>query len=179
MYIYGILKYNKVMNFLSRYQKKSQGFTLIELLVVVAIIAVLMTVAVVGYDDLKVKSRDTARVAEIKEIHKSLEAYFSDNASYPQCGSGWCTGSSFQTALDVLVTDGYISEIVQDPLSSGSYSYGYYTGGGSSDALCAGQDVDTYDYVIRFGIEARSLPWSTYSEDVTPGTEYCLTATNQ
>lgn len=158
---------------------KTRGFTLIELLVVVAIIAVLMTVGVIAYDDVKMKSRDTARVAEIKEIQKALESYFSENAGYPQCGSGWCTGSDFQTALNVLVTEGYISQIVQDPLSAASYSYGYYTGGGSSSALCGGQDVDTYDYVIRLGMEARTLPWSTYSEDVTPGTEYCLTATNQ
>lgn len=60
-----------------------QGFTLIELLVVIAVIGILSTLAIVSLAGVRAKSRDTKRVADIKQIGNALELYFNDTGSYP------------------------------------------------------------------------------------------------
>lgn len=60
-----------------------QGFTLIELLVVIAIIGILSTLAIVALGSARQKSRDSKRVADLNQIGKALELYYSDNNAYP------------------------------------------------------------------------------------------------
>jgi len=61
-----------------------KGFTLIELLVVIAIIGLLSTLAVVALNSARQKSRDSKRVADIKQIQTALELYFADSVNgYP------------------------------------------------------------------------------------------------
>ncbi|MEY4744976.1 MAG: hypothetical protein RL272_921, partial [Candidatus Parcubacteria bacterium] len=49
-------------------KSNNKGFTLIELLVVIAIIGLLSTLAVVALNSARQKSRDSKRVADIKQI---------------------------------------------------------------------------------------------------------------
>lgn len=60
-----------------------KGFTLIELLVVIAIIGLLSTLAVVALNSARQKSRDSKRVADVKQIQTALELYFADENGYP------------------------------------------------------------------------------------------------
>lgn len=64
-------------------KSSSKGFTLIELLVVIAIIGLLSTLAVVALNSARQKSRDSKRVADVKQIQTALELYFADNNGYP------------------------------------------------------------------------------------------------
>jgi len=59
------------------------GFTLIELLVVVAIIGVLVTLATLGLNSLRTKSRDTKRISDVRQIQEALEIYNNSNSGYP------------------------------------------------------------------------------------------------
>lgn len=63
--------------------RNKKGFTLIELLVVIAIIGLLSTLAVVALNSARQKSRDSKRVADMKQIQTALELYFADNNGYP------------------------------------------------------------------------------------------------
>ena len=63
--------------------KNNKGFTLIELLVVIAIIGILSTLAVLALNSARAKSRDSKRVADIKQIQASLELYYNDFNTYP------------------------------------------------------------------------------------------------
>jgi len=69
-------------------QKTNKGFTLIELLVVIAIIGLLSTLAVVALNSARQKSRDSKRVADIKQVQTALELYFADNNGYPETPTG-------------------------------------------------------------------------------------------
>ncbi len=75
-----------------------RGFTLIELLVVVAIIGVLSSLFVSNYMEIRKKSRDAKRMADLKEIQKALELYKQDQslpvypASLPAPCSEWKEG---------------------------------------------------------------------------------------
>ena len=76
-----------------------KGFTLIELLVVIAIIGVLSTLAVVALNSARQKSRDSKRVADVKQIQTALELYFADNNSYPTEATAVELGSTNQKSL--------------------------------------------------------------------------------
>jgi prepilin-type N-terminal cleavage/methylation domain-containing protein len=80
-------------------RKSNKGFTLIELLVVIAIIGLLSTLAVVALNSARQKSRDSKRVADIKQIQTALELYFAEMNSYPVAAEEVTLGSTNVTAL--------------------------------------------------------------------------------
>ncbi len=80
-------------------RKSNKGFTLIELLVVIAIIGLLSTLAVVALNSARQKSRDSKRVADIKQIQTALELYFADENGYPAEATEVDLGSGDQSAL--------------------------------------------------------------------------------
>lgn len=71
--------------------KNKKGFTLIELLIVIAIIGILSAALLPTILNAPARGRDAARLGNLNSIVAALEAYNSDNGSYPQ-GSG-CVGS--------------------------------------------------------------------------------------
>ena len=91
--------------------RKLRGFTLIELLVVIAIIAILASIILASLNSARIKSRDTRRVADVKELQNALELYNNSNGQYPP-------------NLAALVPT-YISVEPMDPQSTTTaYSYG-------------------------------------------------------
>jgi prepilin-type N-terminal cleavage/methylation domain-containing protein len=62
------------------------GFTLIELLVVIAIIGLLATLSVIALSNARAKSRDSKRLADVKQMQTSLEMYYTETSHYPSVG---------------------------------------------------------------------------------------------
>ncbi len=91
-------------------EKNTRSFTLVELLVVIAIIGILVAVAVAALGSARAKSRDTRRIADLREIANALHLYSIDNNRFP-------------TNLSDLVTGGFIPGIPLDPLPTQSYVY--------------------------------------------------------
>ena len=89
-------------------QRAQKGFTLIELLVVIAIIGVLSTLAVVALNSAREKSRDSKRVADVKQIQTSLELFFADQSGYPVVpdGTPFVLGVTGATVLSQYNDDG-------------------------------------------------------------------------
>ncbi len=71
--------------------RSTRGFTLIELLVVIASIGLLATIELAALNVARSKARETARLAEMKQIANALELYNNDHNQYPipGSGSGW------------------------------------------------------------------------------------------
>jgi prepilin-type N-terminal cleavage/methylation domain-containing protein len=65
--------------------KRSRGFTIVELLVVIAVIGILTTISVVGYNRYQANSRDTQRAAKVTAIAEALEKYYDQHGEYPGC----------------------------------------------------------------------------------------------
>ena len=107
---------------------KHRAFTLVELLVVIAIIGLLSAVAAVSMSSSRAKSRDTKRLADLRQIQTAVELYMNDNGIYPSCvgGGGGCyttaPTSNFNT-LQAIPT--YIASIPNDPINT-TNQYGYY-----------------------------------------------------
>jgi prepilin-type N-terminal cleavage/methylation domain-containing protein len=62
---------------------KNKGFTLIELLVVIGIIGVLASFAAVAFSSTRMRTRDSQRVAYVKQINDALDLYYLHNGLYP------------------------------------------------------------------------------------------------
>ena len=62
---------------------KKNGFTLIELLIVVAIIGLLAGIAVISVNSVRAKARDVKRIADLKQLVKSIAIYADQNAGLP------------------------------------------------------------------------------------------------
>ena len=140
-------------------KKNNSGFTLIELLVVIAIIGLLASVVLVALNGARAKARDAKRVADLNQLDKAFELYFSSYNSYPTIGaSGPLSGLSGQPPLTptslltmpatVLPADGSCSA---GP-GPGSNDYYMYANGGA-------QTPTTALYTITFciGGQAGSL----------------------
>ncbi len=101
---------------------KNRGFTLIELLVVIAIISVLSSLFISNYMEVRKKSRDAKRMADLKEIQKALELYKLDQnpPAYPTALPSPCTTWSSSSKV-------YMKTVPGDPLGTCSsptpYSY--------------------------------------------------------
>lgn len=89
---------------MARMKTYGRGFTLIELLIVIAIIGILSSVVLASLNNARLKSRDTKRIADIKQLQLSLALYFDSNSVYPA------------TLAPLAPT--YIPVLPSDPLSS-------------------------------------------------------------
>ena len=112
--------------------KNYQGFTLIELLVVVAIIGLLAILVLVNVGDIRAKSRDTSRVADIKSIQEGLDMYQLNHSEYPTY-DGFITGADDMS--NAIVGDELMSMVPVDPLDRDmngiTYKYHYLSADGT------------------------------------------------
>lgn len=77
---------------------QEKGFTLIELMVVVAIVGLLASSILASLDNARGRARDASRIAEFREVMKSLELYRTNVGSYP------CSGPVGGNNLDCAAT---------------------------------------------------------------------------
>ncbi len=69
---------------ITRYRPSQRAsFTLIELLVVIAIIGILSSFGVYQIDLMRKKSRDSERIAFVKNLQIGIEKYYAKNGAYP------------------------------------------------------------------------------------------------
>jgi prepilin-type N-terminal cleavage/methylation domain-containing protein len=117
-----------------------RAFTLVELLVVIAIIGLLSTVAVVATNSARIKSRDTKRIADLKQIQLALSLYYDDKGYYPPSPAGYDLNgyynsydADWNTSSFAVALSPYLHPLPVDPINSAcppwnntcySYSYG-------------------------------------------------------
>lgn len=121
---------------------KKKGFTLIELLVVIAIIGILSSVVLASLNSARTKSRDTKRVADLKQLQVAYEMYFDSCRQYPPTQTGNVlpplttnTGCPSGTTLA-----SFISAVPADPLNSGTQVYRYASP--STSTYCITSDME-------------------------------------
>lgn len=143
------------------------GFSLIELLVTTTILAVLLTIIAVSFQQLNKTARDTKRRSDLQEIRGILENVRTETGEYP--------ASSNEVGGYEYSGDGTFMENVPPQYISRSYA----------DPL-AGTDATAYFYRYKL----QNLPGCTYELTavlesgpvqycpacgITSGTVYCVT----
>ena len=86
------------------------GFTLIELIVVTALIIVLATVAMVSYQNSVTRAREAVLKEDLFRLRDAIDQYYADKNKWPQ-------------TLQDLVTDGYVREIPEDPMTNSAETW--------------------------------------------------------
>ncbi|MAF20834.1 MAG: hypothetical protein CMI55_04100 [Parcubacteria group bacterium] len=128
--------------------KNNSGFTLLELLIVVFIIGLLAVLVLVNISNVRSKSRDSSRVADIQAIQNGLAMYETNNQAYPDSlgVQTEITGSDLMSSA--LIGDGVMKGVPVDPTNAAvegvTYKY-YYT----SD--------DGSDYLLEYYLETNSV----------------------
>lgn len=81
-----------------------RGFTLIELVVVMSILGTLASLAAPSYQRSLIQARETVLMEDLFQLRTAIDAYFADNATYPD-------------SLADLVTKHYLRKIPKDPFT--------------------------------------------------------------
>lgn len=152
--------------------KNKNGFTLIELLVVIAIIGLLSSVVLASLNTARIKSRDSFRLSEIKQLQTALELYYDKNGRYPDpssdagiysCG-GW-DSTVDGTFIPGLASEGFIT-VVHDPsldtLACANFSYYRYSAGSYTCPVAKGAYyvLGIRDLEGSSGTHYRSQGWN-------------------
>ena len=82
----------------------SKGFTLLELMIVITIIIILAAVALPQFQKTIVHAREAVLRDDLFQMRKMIEQYGADKGKPPQ-------------SLDELVTEHYLREIPEDPIT--------------------------------------------------------------
>jgi len=124
-------------------QLHSFGFTLLELLVVIAILGILSAIGVGAFTSSQMKSRDSHRKTDLKNITTALEVYYNDNFGYPVSSAGAIKGCYSDPAFVDCVWGGawtgksnvlYMAVL---PVDNTVYDYYYISADGKSYVLFA------------------------------------------
>ncbi len=85
---------------------KSTGFTLTELLIVIALIAIFLLVALIGYRFQLAKGFDTVKKQDLDSLKISFENYYGDHLCYPSSALlADCGGDSLQPYIQKIPCD--------------------------------------------------------------------------
>lgn len=122
-----------------------KAFTLIELIVVISIIAILLTISVFSFREIRTSGRDFKRVNDITQIRMALEMYRRDTGSYPD---SFNPGESLVNPNNSAIV--YLNRIPSNPsprsdgsCSSDDYSYESIEDGAYYKiSFCLGKKVD-------------------------------------
>jgi type II secretion system protein G len=109
--------------------RPTQAFTLIELLIVVAIIAILAAIAVPNFLEAQVRAKITRVRSDMRSVATGLEAYMSDNSTYPNDSDAQLddpVAAHKQHGLKLLTTPiSYIATVPKDPFLVNKEGGGY------------------------------------------------------
>ena len=118
-----------------------RGFTLIELLVVIAIIGILSSVVLASLNDARQKSRDTKRVADVKQIQLALELFFDSKNNYP-------TATQFTATDGTGLVPDHIPTLPKDPVTQADYTYAALGSGTSCTDYHIGADLESSTHTV-------------------------------
>ncbi len=132
---------------LQRRRNGASGFTLIELLVVTALVVVLASLALVGYQNSIVRAREAVLKEDLFRLRDAIDQYYADKNKWPQ-------------SLQDLVTDGYVREVPEDPITNSAESW--QTVPAEADPANPSAEPGIFD--VKSGSDRTAMDGSPYAE---------------
>jgi general secretion pathway protein G len=131
----------------TRTGSRSDGFTLVELLIVISLISILAAMGLVQYKNSVVASREAVLRTDLFRMRDAIDQYYADKGKYP-------------SALDSLVSDGYMRKVPEDPVTKSSDSW--VTVPAEPDPNNPSSEPGIYD--VKSGAQGTALDGSNYSD---------------
>jgi general secretion pathway protein G len=125
----------------------SSGFTIIELLVVLALIVVLATIGMTQYKNSRVYASESVLRTDLFRMRDAIDQYYADKGQYP-------------SALDALVSDGYLRKLPDDPFTKSSTTWQAVPAEPDPNNPTAEPGV----YDVKSGSERTALDGSKYAD---------------
>ena len=124
-----------------------RGFTLVELLIVISLISILAAMGLVQYKNSVVSSREAVLRTDLFRMRDAIDQYYADKGKYP-------------SALDSLVSDGYMRKVPEDPITKSSDSW--VTVPAEPDPNNPSGEAGIYD--VKSGAQGTALDGSNYAD---------------
>ncbi len=124
-----------------------RGFTLIELMVVMAIISVLLAIALPIYSKSITRAKESVLRNNLFTLRSMIDEYTVDKQKAPE-------------TLQVLVTDGYLRQIPQDPMTNSDQTWRVIM----EDTPVGGSNGSPGIFDVRSGSDKTSLEGSAYAD---------------
>ena len=127
-------------------KKNINAFTIVELIVVIAVIGILATISVMGFERYQINARDAQRTSSVIVIAAALEKFYDLHGEYPSCSVIIGTNSPLakvdERALIAPQADDGVTNSVSCANLTGANGEGdYYAFVGDSSAACVNGQV--------------------------------------
>ena len=120
---------------------------MIEILVVVSLIVILASMGMVQYRNSVTRAEEAVLKENLFRMRDAIDQYYADKAKYPQ-------------GLTDLVSDGYIREIPNDPMTKSKDSW--TTTQAEADANNPASQAGIYD--VKSGSDRTALDGTRYAD---------------
>jgi general secretion pathway protein G len=129
------------------WKRALRGFTLIELMVVMAIISVLLAIALPIYQKSIIRAKESVLRNNLFTLRTMIDEYTIDKQKAPE-------------SLQDLVSDGYLRQIPQDPITGSSDTWRVIM----EDTPVGGSTSSPGVFDVRSGSDKTSLEGTNYSD---------------
>lgn len=132
---------------LTKCKRALRGFTLIELMVVMAIISVLLAIALPIYQKSITRAKESVLRNNLFTLRTMIDEYTIDKQKAPD-------------SLQDLVSDGYLRQIPQDPITGSSETWRVIM----EDTPVGGSTSSPGVFDVRSGSDKTGLDGTNYSD---------------
>src|SRR5579875_558067 len=129
------------------WRRALRGFTLIELMVVMAIISILLAIALPIYQKSIIRAKESVLRNNLFTLRTMIDEYTIDKQKAPE-------------SLEDLVTEGYLRQIPQDPMTGSDQTWKIIM----EDTSIAGGSTPPGIFDVKSGSDKTALDGSAYAD---------------